>query len=71
MSRRYRTYICAPDLAERDLDEWEKECPNVAQHEPHPLGYVAFFEWADEKAKTHDQARCRGCGRLAIWVPRP
>lgn len=45
-------------------------CPQVDKHTPHPTGYVARHEWAERKAKTHEQIRCEGCGRLAIWVPK-
>jgi hypothetical protein len=45
-------------------------CPNRDQHPPGPDGYVAWFAWAEEMAKTHKQVRCKGCGRWAIWVPK-
>jgi hypothetical protein len=45
-------------------------CPNVGLHEPCPTGYGDWHEWAEEKAKTHRQRRCAGCGLFQIWVPR-
>jgi hypothetical protein len=32
-----------------------------------PEGYVAWFDWAEKKGRTHEQHRCPGCGRLSIW----
>jgi hypothetical protein len=47
------------------------ECPDAARrHTPHPQGYIAFSEWAREKAKTHAQRRCPTCGFLSIWTRR-
>lgn len=46
------------------------DCPNAAQHTPSPDGYLAWHEWAEEKAKTHTQIKCSGCGLYAIWVPK-
>lgn len=45
-------------------------CPQAAKHTPHPTGYVEWHVWAEKKARTHEQIRCEGCGRLAIWVPK-
>lgn len=47
-------------------------CPNSAEHndEANHLGYVAWHAWAKEKAKTHRQERCPGCGFHCIWVRR-
>jgi hypothetical protein len=47
----------------------EQECPNAAAHTPHPTGYLAKDEWAEEKMKTHHQVKCEGCGLYMIWVP--
>ena len=45
-------------------------CPNVRKHTKAPTDYIAWHEWAEKKAKTHDQAPCPECGRLAVWVKR-
>jgi hypothetical protein len=36
-----------------------------------PDGYVTRQLWAGQMARTHRQTRCGGCGRYAVWVPRP
>lgn len=43
-------------------------CPGG--HTPAPAGYVAFFEWAEQKAKTHRCVKCPHCGLWAIWIPK-
>lgn len=45
-------------------------CPNAAQHEPWPRGYIQASDYADEMMKTHDQAQCPGCGLWEIWIPK-
>ena len=40
------------------------------EHTKRPEGFVAFQEWAEKKAKTHDQIRCPVCGLWAVWVPK-
>lgn len=45
-------------------------CPNAAQHEPSPRGYLQSSDYADEMMKTHDQFQCPGCGLWAIWKPK-
>lgn len=35
-----------------------------------PTGYVAFALWAEEKAKTHNQIKCKGCGHYQVWVKK-
>lgn len=45
-------------------------CPNAEQHTPHPVGYGAHSNWAEQMLETHQQKRCDGCGLLNIWVPR-
>lgn len=35
-----------------------------------PEGYLAWHEWAEKKAKTHDQSQCPGCGRWKVWTKR-
>jgi hypothetical protein len=50
---------------------WTRDtCPDRAKHTPCPSGYLAWWEWADRKAKTHDQQRCPTCLLWAIWTPR-
>lgn len=44
-------------------------CAQGEGHTPSPEGYLAWHEWAAEKAKTHRQVRCPECGLWAIWVP--
>jgi hypothetical protein len=45
-------------------------CPKAAAHTPCPSGYLAWDRWAEQKAKTHRQIKCEGCGLYAIWVPK-
>lgn len=45
-------------------------CPQVELHTPAPKEYLAWHEWAEEKAKTHIQTRCPGCNLWHIWIPR-
>ena len=45
-------------------------CPNIKRHTKCPFGYLAWHEWAEKKAKTHEQVICGGCGRLAIWIKK-
>lgn len=42
----------------------------ACKHTPSPSGYVEWHEWAERKAKTHDQTQCLVCGRWAIWKKR-
>lgn len=65
--RRGRGFICTAD---GPLAIPFPDCPDAALHTPEPTGYLAVMEWADEMMETHDQARCPGCGRLVIWVPK-
>lgn len=39
-------------------------------HTPSPSGYLAWHEWAEQMAKTHEQHRCPGCGLWQIWKPK-
>lgn len=41
------------------------------RHTPQPVGYLAWHEWAERKARTHRQERCPGCGLWKIWRPIP
>lgn len=45
-------------------------CPQAAKHTPCPTSYSGWHDWADRMARTHDQVRCDGCGKFAIWVPK-
>lgn len=51
-----------------------KPCPTPGRHTPVPPAaqsrYLDWHEWAEEKAKTHRQERCPGCGLFKVWVPR-
>lgn len=46
------------------------DCPNAKRHTKCPEGYLAWHEWAEKKARTHEQVICGGCGRLAIWIKK-
>lgn len=46
------------------------DCPDADKHTPHPSGYLAHFEWAQEMKETHRQTRCPTCGFWTVWVPR-
>jgi hypothetical protein len=35
-----------------------------------PTGYVAWFDWVERKATTHEQLQCPVCHRWAIWKPK-
>lgn len=70
MAKRKRTshtIVCEPDDR---LAVEPSNCPEVSQHEPMPAGYVDRAGWAMEKAKTHRQVRCSGCGLFMVWRPR-
>ena len=45
------------------LDVVKPKC----KHTPCPTGYVEWHFWAEKKTRTHEQERCPGCGRWAIW----
>lgn len=50
------------------------DCPRKGQRDHSPLkdeptGYIAWFEWAERKAKTHKQTRCPDCGLFVVWKP--
>lgn len=40
-----------------------------ADHTYGPSDYWGWHEWAEEKAKTHEQSACGECGRYMIWTP--
>ena len=46
-------------------------CPNLEDHTHSPTGYIKWHHWADRMSKTHKQRKCAGCGRYAIWEPKP
>lgn len=56
--------------AERVHDARRDEALSHCTHTPAPPGYLAWFEWAREMAKTHRQERCPGCGLWKVWTPR-
>ena len=62
-----RVFLCGGD--ERLAVE-PSDCPNVGNHEPHPLGYTDFHEWARVKNRTHKNSACPGCGLYTIWTER-
>jgi hypothetical protein len=35
-----------------------------------PAGYIAWHEWAEEKAKTHTQRQCQKCRLWVFWDPK-
>lgn len=49
----------------------EPPCPSAAGHTPSPADYLGWFSWAERMNRAHDQRRCEGCGRWAIWHLRP
>lgn len=47
------------------------DCPRAAEkHTPRPESYLAWFDWAQQKARTHRQRKCPTCGFWAVWVPK-
>jgi len=64
---RTHAILCVPD---ETLVVPNPECPNAAEHEPFPRGYLAASEYAEKLMETHTQeAPCPGCGLWFIWVP--
>jgi hypothetical protein len=43
-----------------------KRCPDT--HTLCPEGYLAWHEWAERKAKTHECTQCPECFLWGIWV---
>lgn len=39
----------------------------TCKHTPSPEGYVEWHSWAERKAKTHKQVKCKSCGLYEIW----
>lgn len=62
---RLQIRVCAGGMAAGNQD-----CPNAAQHQPHPTGYVSHSNWADDALIVATQAQCPGCGGLELWVPK-
>jgi hypothetical protein len=47
-------------------------CPRSELHTVgQPESYLGWHAWAEEMGRTHVQERCPGCGRWAIWKPKP
>lgn len=43
----------------------------IDHNEPKPqVNYMAYFEWAAIKRKTHHQRQCSECKLWLVWVPR-
>lgn len=55
----------------RRLPAPEPPCPNEAEHTPCPTDYLGWWSWVERMNRTHGQRKCPGCGRWAIWYPRP
>lgn len=47
-----------------------EECPDLEKHTVCPVGYLHWHEWAEKKARTHNQSQCPTCGYWAIWKPK-
>lgn len=45
-------------------------CPNVAEHNYGPDGYLAWHAWAKKMMQTHMCRQCPGCGFWLIFQPR-
>lgn len=39
----------------------------ACKHPEEPKGYVQWHGWAEKKAKTHRQQKCKTCGLWKIW----
>jgi NAD-dependent dihydropyrimidine dehydrogenase PreA subunit len=64
MSRAPMTRHSPADVLQARVDA----CPNHRAHaRDEPRSYLAWHEWAEKKAKTHDQSECSGCGLFVIW----
>lgn len=51
------------------MQDWQRR-QKCNAHTPQPEGYLPWHEWAEQKAKTHEQHQCDGCGLWMIWKPR-
>ena len=47
-----------------------EQCEHPESYPDEPKAYIAWHEWADEKAKTHEQKHCPYCKLWAIWEPK-
>lgn len=48
----------------------DRDCPNAANHQPHPTGYIAHSAWAEAASHVALQKPCPGCKLWHIWTPR-
>lgn len=46
------------------------ECPNAANHNPGPPGYIEWDAWAKKMGETHEQSACPACELYLIWTKR-
>lgn len=65
---RNRVHVCVDDPT--PVPDANSTCELRELHTPNPIGYGAWFDWAETMAETHVQVECPGCGRLAIWAPK-
>lgn len=58
----------------RELHSIRLQYPDCSRHADTdaeaPRGYIQKAGWADEKAKTHNQHQCPGCGLWKLWEPK-
>ena len=40
------------------------------RNEDEPKSYCHWFEWVEEKSKTHDQFKCEKCGLFHVWTKK-
>lgn len=45
-------------------------CRDASRHTDKGVGCMDFHEWAEKKAKTHEQRRCLVCGFWVMWVKK-
>lgn len=64
----YRFWLCGEDNGTRIVDV--PGCLDADRHTPQPPGYLAWHEWAEGMAETHEQVRCPGCALWTIWEPK-
>lgn len=62
-----QSFLCGPD---GPLVISDPDCPNAANHTPHPAGYIAHAIWADDMMETGREAQmCTGgCGKWNVWT---
>lgn len=44
--------------------------PQCPVHEYGPGDYASWFDWAEKKAETHRQRKCKVCKLWVIWETR-